>query len=62
METHEHQQTQPEQTKRNIIISCGLGTIENINIALSALCYGYAKKGFYFNYNIQIFRKIIVWP
>ena len=38
------------RTKRNIIISCGLGTIENINIALSALCYGYAKKGFYFNY------------
>ena len=38
------------RTKKNIIISCGLATIENINIALSALCYGYAKKDFNFNY------------
>ena len=38
------------RTKRNIIISCGLATIENIDIALSALCYGYAKKDFHFNY------------
>ena len=38
------------RTKRNIIISCGLATVENINIALSALCYGYIKKDFNFSY------------
>jgi sialic acid synthase SpsE len=38
------------RTKKNIIISCGLSTIENIDIALSALCYGYNKKDFNFDY------------
>ena len=38
------------KTKKNIIISCGLANIDNIDIALSALCHGYANKDFNFDY------------
>ncbi len=38
------------RTKKNIIISCGLSTLDKIDIALSALSYGYKNKGFKFNY------------
>ena len=38
------------RTKKNIIISCGLSTLNKIDIALSALSYGYNNKGFKFNY------------
>ena len=38
------------RTKKNIIISCGLSTLNQIDIALSALSHGYINKGFKFDY------------
>ncbi len=37
------------RSKRNIILSSGMSTLKDIDIALSALCYGYHFKDFKFN-------------